>query len=101
MILAQPSSSRTFTNARRSSRGPPPAGRGSGNRPAARRKQTVEPFNHWLKRLFELETRVWHRGLDNNRTQLLAAIFCYQLLVRFNHKYGNKNGCICWILDAL
>jgi hypothetical protein len=72
-----------------------------GRRTYARRKQTVEPFNHWLKRLFELETRAWHRGLDNNRTQLLAAIFCYQLLVRFNHKYGNQNGCICWILDAL
>jgi hypothetical protein len=72
-----------------------------GRRTYARRNKTVEPFNHWLKRLFELETQVWHRGLDNNRTQLLAAIFCYQLLVRFNHKHGHKNGCICWILDAL
>jgi Transposase DDE domain len=72
-----------------------------GRRTYARRKQTVEPFNHWLKRLFELEARVWHRGLDNNRTQLLAAIFCYQLLVRLNHQCGNKNGCICWILDAI
>ena len=33
--------------------------------------------------------------------QLLAAIFCYQLLVRLNHRRGNDNGCICWILDAL
>jgi hypothetical protein len=32
----------------------------------ARRGQTVEPFNDWLKSLFELEHRVWHRGLDNN-----------------------------------
>jgi hypothetical protein len=72
-----------------------------GRRIYGRRKKTVEPFNHWLKRLFELETHVWHRGLDNNRTQLLAAIFCYQLLVRFNHQSGNENGCICWILDAL
>ena len=72
-----------------------------GKRIYARRKKTVEPFNHWLKRLFELETRVWHRGTDNNRTQLLAAVFCYQLLVRFNHRFGNENGCVCWILDAL
>ncbi len=27
-----------------------------------------------LKSLFELEERTWHRGLDNNRTQLLGAI---------------------------
>lgn len=72
-----------------------------GRRTYGRRKKTVEPFNQWLKRLFELETQVWHRGLDNNRTQLLAAIFCYQLLVRFNHRCGNNNGCICWILDTL
>jgi hypothetical protein len=72
-----------------------------GKRIYARRKKTVEPFNHWLKRLFELDGRVWHRGLDNNRTQLLAAVFCYQLLVRFNHRRGHDNGCVCWILDAL
>jgi hypothetical protein len=72
-----------------------------GKRVYARRKKTVEPFNHWLKRLFELEARVWHRGLDNNRTQLLAAVFCYQLLVRFNHRRGRSNGCVCWLLDAL
>jgi hypothetical protein len=67
----------------------------------ARRKKTVEPFNSWLKQLFELDQRVWHRGLDNNRTQILAAVFCYQLLVRFNHACGNENGCVQWILDAL
>jgi hypothetical protein len=67
----------------------------------ARRKKTVEPFNQWLKRLFELETRVWHRGLENNRTQLLAAVFCYQVLVRYNHRCGHHNGCVCWILDTL
>ena len=50
---------------------------------------------------YELEGRVWHRGLDNNRTQLLTAVYCYQLLVRFNHGQGRENGCICWILDAL
>jgi len=40
----------------------------------------------------ELDDRVWHRGLDNNRTQLLAALFAYQLLVRYNHRRGHKNG---------
>jgi len=72
-----------------------------GRRTYARRKVTAEPFNGWLKRLFDLEARVWHRGLDNNRTQLLAAIFAYQLLLRLNHRSGKNNGHVCWILDAL
>lgn len=72
-----------------------------GRRLYARRRQTVEPFNQWLKSLFELESRVWHRGVDNNRTQILGAIFVYQLLVRHNHRCGNPNGQIRWILDAL
>jgi hypothetical protein len=71
-----------------------------GRRIYGRRKKTVEPFNQWLKSLFELEERVWHRGLDNNRTQLLAAIFAYQLLVRYNHRHGNTNGRVRWILDG-
>lgn len=66
-----------------------------------RRGQTVEPFNEWFKSLFELEDRVWHRGLENNQTQMMAALFGYQLLVRYNHRLGNKNGQITWILDAL
>lgn len=67
----------------------------------ARRRKTVEPFNQWLKSLFELEHRVWHRGLLNTRTQLLAAIFVYQLLVRFNFRQGHRNACIRWLCDAL
>jgi hypothetical protein len=67
----------------------------------ARRSQTVEPFNDWFKSLFELDERVWHRGLDNNRTQMLAAIFGYQLLVRYNHRCGHNNGQIKWVLDRL
>lgn len=67
----------------------------------ARRSKTVEPFNSWLKALFELNERVWHRQLANNRTQILAAIFCYQLLVRFNYKKRIRNGKIKWILDRL
>jgi hypothetical protein len=72
-----------------------------GQRIYARRKKSAEPFNQWFKSLFELEHRVWHRGLDNNRTQLLAAVFAYQLLVRYNHQQSRRNGRIRWILDAL
>jgi hypothetical protein len=72
-----------------------------GRRWYARRKKTVEPFNQWFKSLFELEGRVWHRGLDNNRTQLLAAIFVYQLLVRYNFARGNNNGQVRWLMDSL
>jgi DDE family transposase len=67
----------------------------------ARRKKTVEPFNQWFKSLFELEHKVWHRGLANNRTQILASIFVYQLLVRHNHRRGKRNGRVRWIMDAL
>jgi hypothetical protein len=67
----------------------------------ARRKQTVEPFNQWFKSLYEVHERVWHRGLDNNRTQILGAIFIYQLLVRYNHRCGHRNGRVKWILDRL
>jgi len=66
-----------------------------------RRGQTVEPFHEWFKSLFELEDRVWHRGLENNQTQLLAAFFGYQLLVRYNHRRGHKNGQVQWLLDIL
>lgn len=66
-----------------------------------RRGRTVEPFNEWFKSLFELEDRVWHRGLANNQTQLLAALFAYQLLVRFNVRCGGKNGRVKWLLDML
>ena len=66
-----------------------------------RRGSKVEPFNDWLKARFELHHHTWHRGLDNNRTQLLAAIFAYQVLLLVNHRCGHRNGCIQWILDAL
>ena len=72
-----------------------------GRRWYSRRKQTVEPFNQWFKSLFELEFKVWHRGLDNNRTQILASIFVYQLLVRINHRCGHRNARLKWIMDAL
>ncbi|HEX7861608.1 MAG TPA: transposase [Verrucomicrobiae bacterium] len=72
-----------------------------GRRLYARRKKTVEPFNQWFKSLFELDLKVWHRGLQNNRTQILASIFTYQLLIRFNHRCGRPNGRLRWIMDAL
>ena len=65
------------------------------------RSRTVEPFNQWFKHLFELEDRVWHRGLGNNRTMFLAAIFAYQLLLRHSLKSGRRDGCIQWLMDAL
>lgn len=66
-----------------------------------RRSQTVEPFNDWLKTTFDLHDHVWHRGLANNQTQLLAAVFCYQILLRYNRRQGNHNGRVQWILDSL
>jgi hypothetical protein len=66
-----------------------------------RRGARVEPFNAWLKNHFDLGERTWHYGLDNNCTQLLAAIFGYQLLLLVNHASGYKNGQLQWILDAL
>jgi hypothetical protein len=73
----------------------------TGQRLYRQRSRTVEPFNSWLKSHFELDARAWHRGLANNQTQILAAIFTYQLLVRYNHRCGNKNGRIRWLTDAL
>jgi hypothetical protein len=66
-----------------------------------RRSQTVEPFNEWFKSLFELDRKVWHRGLANNQTQILAALFGYQVLLRYNHRQGGINGQVRWILDTL
>lgn len=72
-----------------------------GRRIYARRKKTVEPFNEWFKAKFDLNTVVWHRGLKNNATQIAAAMFTYQLLVRYHCQNGGKNGEVQWILDAI
>ena len=72
-----------------------------GKRIDKRRSQTVEPFNESFKSLFELDDRVRHRGLQNNQTQLLAAVFACRLLIRYNHQRGNKNGQVRRILDAM
>ena len=66
-----------------------------------RRTLTVEPFNEWFKSAFEFSKTVWHRGLANNRTQTLAAIFCYQVLLRQNITKKFRSGKIRPLLDAL
>lgn len=73
----------------------------TGRRWYRRRGKTVEPFNSWFKSLFEIDERVWHRGLKNNQTQLLANLFVYQLLVRDNFRRGRKHAQIKAVLDAL
>lgn len=66
-----------------------------------RRSTTIEPFNSWFKALFELEEKVWHRGLANVQTLISACMLIYQLLLRMNQKRNRKNGQIKWILDSL
>jgi hypothetical protein len=72
-----------------------------GQRWYARRKKTVEPFHQWFKERFELHERCWHRGLNNNKTQILAALFAYQLLLRYNRQRRIRNAQLAWILDGL
>jgi hypothetical protein len=67
----------------------------------ARRGVTVEPFNEWFKALFEFHDRAWHRGLDNNRTQILAAVFTYQLLLAYNQRRKRPQAQVTYILDRL
>ena len=67
----------------------------------AQRGQSVEPLHERLKSLFEVNPHVWHRGLANNQTQLLAMIFCYQLLLRYNHACGRRDAKVQWILESL
>jgi hypothetical protein len=66
-----------------------------------RRKTTVEPFHAQLKHLFDLDHRVWHWGLENNRTMILAAICAYQLLLTYNHTKHRPVANLQCLLDAL
>ena len=66
-----------------------------------RRTRAVEPLFDWFKSLFDVSDQPWHRGLDNNRTRILAALVVYQLLLRFNRRRGRINNEVQWILDAL
>jgi hypothetical protein len=72
-----------------------------GTRLYARRKETVEPFNGTFKAMFELDEHAWHRGLGNNRTCILTAIFAYQLLIRAHWKRGGRDAQVQYILDGL
>jgi len=72
-----------------------------GRKVYAQRGQSVEPLHDRLKSLFDLNSRVWHRGLGNNKTQLLIAIFCYQLLLRYNHRCGHRNAQVQWIMESV
>ena len=67
----------------------------------ALRGTTIEPFNSWFKQLFDLHDRVWHRGVANNKTQILGAVFLNQVLLRINLKHNRRNGQIKWLLDSL
>jgi hypothetical protein len=67
----------------------------------ARRKTRVEPFHAQLKHLFDLNDRVWHWGLDNNRTMILGAICAYQLLLMHNHSKHKPVAKLQCLLDAL
>jgi hypothetical protein len=73
----------------------------AGRRLYRERSQTVEPFHQWFKQRFELLEHCWHRGLNNNRTQILSAMFAYQLLLRYNHRQRRPNAQLAWILDGL
>lgn len=66
-----------------------------------RRRKRIEPFHDWYKQRFGLDQRAWHRGLQNNQTQMLMAVFAYQLLVRYNCQRGRMNGQIQWMLDCI
>jgi hypothetical protein len=73
----------------------------TGQRLYARRRVTAEPFNAWLKERFQLQQHVWHRGLNNNRTQILAAIQSYQLVLHLNQVHRRSAGSITWLIDVL
>jgi hypothetical protein len=66
-----------------------------------RRGKTVEPFFGHLKELFGLKEHVWHAGLGNNRTQVLAALVLYQILLVYNRIKGDGTAEVKWILDLL
>ena len=66
-----------------------------------RRGQTVEPFFGRFKGLFGLEEHVRHAGLGNNRTQVLAALVLYQILLVYNRIKGHGDAEVKWILDLL
>jgi hypothetical protein len=72
-----------------------------GRRLYARRKTCVEPFHAQLKHMFDLDDRLWHWGLENKRTAILAAICVFQLLLLHNQRNRKPLGKLQCLLDAL
>lgn len=67
----------------------------------ARRKICVEPFHAHFKHLFDLEDRVHHWGLANNRAHILAALVAHQILLTYNHLRRRPNAKLQHLLDRL
>jgi Transposase DDE domain len=57
-----------------------------------RRNVTVEPFHSRFKQIFDLNDRVWHWGLENNRVTVLAAFVC---LSGFAHLQSSNPASSC------
>ena len=72
-----------------------------GRRLYARRRISVEPFHARLKALFRPAGRRLALWLGENRTQMLAAILAYQVLLIHNHQSGQPDACVQCILDRL
>ncbi len=70
-----------------------------GRRLYRRRSVTVEPFNGHFKHIFELDERVWHWRLHNNRVTILAAIIAYQALLTYNHQKRRRHARIQHLLN--
>lgn len=64
------------------------------------RKTSVEPLFDILKNLFEMEP-VWMKGKENVFSLLLLTVYAYQMLLYFNHKYGDKTAHVKYILDGV
>ncbi|WP_145270343.1 hypothetical protein [Tautonia plasticadhaerens] len=68
---------------------------------SGRRGKTVEPFSGRFPALFVLDEHVWHAGLGNNFTQVLAALLLYQILPTYDRIKGHDDAGVNWILDLL
>ena len=67
-----------------------------------RRGKTVEPFFGHVKEVFGWAEHLWHAGLGNNRTLVLAALLLlYQILLVYDRVKGRDDAEVKWILDLL
>jgi hypothetical protein len=71
-----------------------------GRRLYRRRKVTVEPFNSRFKHAFDLNDRVWHWKLLNNRIMILAAMVAYQVLLTYNHQRRQPHARVFHLINA-